>query len=159
MSYDLTRTLMTSLRAFRAVRAPLDAELRVPLWIWPTDVDWLGLGHVNNGWYLTLMDQGRLDHFLRTGLTERFRRHACRALVAETQVRYRREVRAFDRCALITQLVRWDERRIHYVQRIERGGELCVRAEVAMALRGADRTLRPVEVLGKSAETPTVSAA
>jgi acyl-CoA thioesterase FadM len=147
MSYDLTRTLMTSLRGVLAARAELTAELRIPLLIWPTDVDWLGLGHVNNGWYLTMMDQGRLDHFLRTGLGARFRRHRCRALVAETSVRYRREVRSWDRCTLVTQLAGWDERRLHYVQRIERGAELCVRAEVAMALRGADRTLRPADVL------------
>jgi acyl-CoA thioesterase FadM len=147
MSYDLARTLMTSLRGLAAARAGLGDELRLPLFIWPNDVDWLGFGHVNNGWLLTLMDQGRLDHFLRTGLGAGFRARRCRALVAETQVRYRREVRSFDRCTLVTQLVGWDERRLRYEQRLERSGELCVRAEVAMALVGVEGTLSPAELL------------
>ncbi len=73
----------------------------------PTDLD-LSM-HMNNGRYLTLMDLGRLDYLARTGLWRAVRRNHWTPIASAITVRYRRELRPFDRVRLDTRLVCWAE--------------------------------------------------
>jgi len=73
----------------------------------PSDLD-LSL-HMNNGRYLTIMDLGRLDYLARTGLWRAVRRHRWTPIASAISIRYRRELRPFDRYRLETRLVYWAE--------------------------------------------------
>jgi acyl-CoA thioesterase FadM len=75
--------------------------------VWPSDLD-LSL-HMNNGRYLTVMDLGRLDFLVRTGLWRAVRRHRWTPIASSIVIRYRRELRPFDRFRLETRLVCWAE--------------------------------------------------
>lgn len=75
--------------------------------VWPGDLD-LSL-HMNNGRYLTIMDLGRLDFLVRTGLWRAVRKYGWTPIASSIVIRYRRELRPFDRFRLETRLVCWAE--------------------------------------------------
>lgn len=75
--------------------------------VWPTDLD-LSL-HMNNGRYLTLMDMGRIDFLVRTGLWNAVTRHRWTPIASSIVIRYRRELRPFDLFRLETRLASWAE--------------------------------------------------
>ena len=64
--------------------------------------------HVNNGKYLSLMDLGRLDLMLGGGLMRAILRHRWTPIASNVLIRYRREIRLFQRFRLETRLLTWD---------------------------------------------------
>ncbi len=74
--------------------------------VWPHDLD-LSL-HMNNGRYLTLMDLGRLDIMLGSGLWRAVLRHKWTPIASAITIRYRRELRPFQKFRLETRLISWD---------------------------------------------------
>src|SRR5262245_34092258 len=81
----------TSVRTFRA---------------WPLDID-TSL-HLNNGRYLTLMDLGRLDFMVASGLWRVVLRQRWTPIASAITIRFRREIRLFQRFRIETRLVAWD---------------------------------------------------
>jgi acyl-CoA thioesterase FadM len=79
----------------------------LPFRVWPTDLD-LSL-HMNNGRYLTLMDLGRLDFMVRTGLWRPLLKHRWTPIANGIAIRFRRELRIFDRVQLETRLLAWSD--------------------------------------------------
>ena len=73
----------------------------------PTDLD-ISL-HMNNGRYLTLMDLGRIDFLVRTGLWKAVRNNNWTPIASAVAIRYRRELRPFAPFRLDTRLVSWAE--------------------------------------------------
>lgn len=80
---------------------------RLTFRVWPLDLD-LSL-HMNNGRYLTLMDLGRLDFVVRSGLWRPIRRHGWTPIASSIVIRYRRELMPFARFRLETRLISWAE--------------------------------------------------
>lgn len=75
--------------------------------VWPTDLDLSA--HMNNGRYWTLMDLGRFDLMLRSGLWKAVRRHRWMPVVTAAKIRFRREMRLFRPFRLETRIVAWAE--------------------------------------------------
>ncbi len=73
---------------------------------WPSDLD--PSVHVNNGKYLSLMDLGRLDLMVCAGLWRAILRHRWTPIASNVLIRYRREIRPFQRFRLETRLLTWD---------------------------------------------------
>lgn len=140
----LLRAAVTSTTSLFRPPASLLEDVHLPFHPWPFDLDWNG--HVNNGRYLTLMDHGRLDHGMRTGVLPLLFRGRCNPVVAGASIQFYREVRPFVRCTLVTRIRGWDERRVHYSQRIEVGGRVYAKAKVQIALRSRGRTVSPIEL-------------
>ena len=98
----------------------------VSLIVLPNDLDIYG--HMNNGRYLTIMDLGRLDLFLRGGLVQAIKGARWNPVLSAAKVRYRRELRLWQKFRLETRIVYWAqttfvvEHRI--VTRIEGGREV-----------------------------------
>ncbi len=61
--------------------------------VWPHDLD-TSL-HLNNGRYWTLMDLGRTDLMIRSGLWRPVLRNGWTPVVSAGQIRFRRELRPF----------------------------------------------------------------
>jgi acyl-CoA thioesterase FadM len=74
--------------------------------VWPHDLD-IAL-HMNNGRYLTLMDLGRLDVMVRSGLWREVLRHKWTPIASAITVRFQRELRLFQKFRLETRLLCWD---------------------------------------------------
>jgi acyl-CoA thioesterase FadM len=102
------RLLWIVLTAWRrpVLKEPHDPSI-LKFRVMPHDLD-LSL-HMNNGRYLTLMDLGRIDFMLRTGLWRAVRRHKWTPIASSIIIRYRRELRAFTPFRLETRLVSWAE--------------------------------------------------
>ncbi|MFA5955937.1 thioesterase family protein [Hyphomicrobium sp.] len=73
--------------------------------VWPHDLD-LSV-HMNNGRYLTLMDLGRLDVLVRSGLWRQVLRHHWTPIASAITIRFQRELRPFQKFQLETRLLCW----------------------------------------------------
>jgi acyl-CoA thioesterase FadM len=90
---------------FRArLAAPFDVS-RLRMFVWPNDLD-TNL-HMNNGRYLTVMDIGRLDLMVRMGLLRPARKNGWIPVLSAAKVRFRRELRLFQRYTLESRIIWW----------------------------------------------------
>ncbi|KPL13359.1 MAG: hypothetical protein AMS26_14785 [Bacteroides sp. SM23_62] len=79
---------------------------------------------LNNGRHLTLMDLGRLDLAMRTGLMRTVRKQKWGLVVAGASVRYRHRLKAFKRFQLHTRIVAIDARWFYFHQSTIRKGNI-----------------------------------
>ena len=80
---------------------------RLPFRVWPHDLD-TSL-HMNNGRYWTLMDHGRADIMIRSGLWRAVLRRGWVPVVSAGQIRFRREMKLFQAFTLETRILTWSE--------------------------------------------------
>ncbi|WP_165831930.1 thioesterase family protein [Aliidiomarina sp. B3213] len=66
--------------------------------------------HVNNGRYLTFADLGRMDWFIRTGCFQAARKEKCMPVIGDVTARFIRQLKAFDRFYVETELLGWSEK-------------------------------------------------
>ena len=90
---------------FRARLNPVSDVSRLTFRVWPHDLD-TSL-HLNNGRYWTLMDHGRADIMIRSGLWRSVLRNGWVPVVGAGQIRFRRELRPFQAFRLETRIVTW----------------------------------------------------
>ncbi len=82
------RLLWLVVSAFRRPRLdPVDDVSRLSFRVWPHDLD-TSL-HMNNGRYWTLMDQGRADVMIRSGLWRTIAREGWVPVVSAAEIRFR----------------------------------------------------------------------
>ena len=74
----------------------------------PSDLDLLG--HMNNGKYLSLLDVGRMDLLLRSGVWPKLRAKGWYPVVAGQTITYRRSLKLGQRFDLLTRVVGFDDR-------------------------------------------------
>lgn len=90
----------------RPALEPLKGVSRLTFRVCPTDLD--TSAHLNNGRYLTLMDIGRLDLMVRSGLWRAVLRHRWTPVASAIKIRFRREIRLFQRFEIASRIVAWD---------------------------------------------------
>lgn len=88
---------------------------RLTLWVLPNDLD-TNL-HMNNGRYLTIMDLGRFDLILRTGLLRLMVKQRSVPILAAATIRYRLPLDPFQKYHLDTRVVCWDDKWMFIEQR------------------------------------------
>lgn len=113
--------------------------------VWPNDLD-VNL-HMNNGRYLTIMDLGRIDLTVRTGIFGAMIRRRWSPVVGTVTIRFRKSLLPFRSYRLITRVVCWDDKWTYMEQRFERKGEVVATAFVKALFRARKRTLRSRELL------------
>jgi len=123
---------------------PLDAS-RIELRCWPDDLDLNG--HMNNGRYLSLMDLGRTDLVIRTGLGRLALQRRWRPIVGAAAIRFRRELRLAQRFTLETRFAAWDDKWVYIEQRFLVGAKLHAHAQVRGLFRGPHGNVSPAELL------------
>ncbi|MBM4378314.1 MAG: thioesterase family protein [Deltaproteobacteria bacterium] len=144
LSY-LTRISLTAARSSLAPRTGVLEELRLSMRVWPTDLD--TYGHVNNGVYLTLMDHGRLQHWVRTGLFGQSLKRRWIPVLGASTVRYHRELKLLQRFELVTALRHWDDKWFFFEQRFERGGHVHAVGYVMGVVKHGRTTISPGQML------------
>jgi acyl-CoA thioesterase FadM len=112
--------------------------------VWLTDLDYNI--HMNNARYLAVMDLGRFDHVLRTGLMRLFISRRWQPLLGAVSVRFRRALGPFEAFTVHTRFVGWDERRAYYEQWIEAGGSVVCHAITWVAARSRGGRVDPAEI-------------
>jgi acyl-CoA thioesterase FadM len=132
---------------------------RLPMRARWTDLD--QLRHVNNGVFLSMMDLGRVDLLVRTGVWKKLMDAAYYPVVAAQTITYRKSLRWRQRFVLETRLAGFHDKSIFIEQRFVVDGEVFARAfvkarflkrsggtvsvEELNSLAGEDLTLFPVE--------------
>lgn len=156
---------------FRLIRIVIAALLRprldlldtsaVEMRVWPNDLD-LNL-HMNNGRYFTLMDLGRIDLMIRTGVARWMWRQKWTPVVGSETMRFKRALKPLQPYRLKTRVLCWDERWVFLEQRFETvGGELVALGIVKAVLTAQRRTMRPKEalkIMGMLRRSPAMSPA
>ena len=128
--------------------------------VWPNDLD--PNRHLNNGRYLTLMDLGRFDLTLHSGLMREIIRRRWMPVLGDATITFQRPLKLFQRFTLTTTIVGWDEKWLYMEQTFERNGKRAATAMVKGLLRGADRNVPTAEVLaavGVTVASPPLPAA
>lgn len=92
---------------FKARLALPQEASRLTFRVWFHDLD--PFRHMNNGRYLTIMDLGRTDLMVRSGLARAAMRHKWTPIASAVVIRFRREMRLFQKFALETRILWWDE--------------------------------------------------
>lgn len=131
-------------RLFRP-RLSLLEPSRLRFTVGPHDLD--TNRHMNNGRYWTMMDLGRFDLILRTGLGPIVFRRRWNPLVVSGTIRFRRSLRFLDRFTLVTSVQCWDEKHIFLEQRFERGDDLVAVGVVKTLFREGRVSITPTQVL------------
>ncbi len=80
--------------------------------------------HMNNGRYLTIMDLGRFDLVLRSGILKYMMKQKSMPVLAAAQVRWRLSLEPFQKYTLETRVLCWDDKWVYMEQRfVIRGGK------------------------------------
>jgi acyl-CoA thioesterase FadM len=119
--------------------------VRTPFRVMPTDLD--VLWHMNNGIYLSLLDLGRTDLVLRSGLAGPVRKRKWYPVVTAESIRFRRSLNLFQRFHVETRVLGWDDRSIYLDQRFLRGAEVVASALIAGRFLGPEGSIPPRAVL------------
>jgi acyl-CoA thioesterase FadM len=116
----LLRVLFVFVSAlFKPKIADILSPARLCLRVLPNDLDFNM--HMNNGRYLTIMDLGRLDLILRSGLLKMMLRQKSVPILAAATIRYRLSLDPFQQFTLQTQILGWDEKWFYIEQRFLMG--------------------------------------
>ncbi len=113
--------------------APLGTS-KLRFTVLPNDLD--PYGHMNNGRYLTLMDLGRIDVMLKTGLWHTMKERGWNPLVGSSYMIHRRPLLPFQRFTLLSRVATWDDKWLYMEHRFERDGVLYAFGFVRALLRG-----------------------
>jgi acyl-CoA thioesterase FadM len=97
--------LLISAGRRQPLRLPNDASV-LSFRVWPHDMDLSA--HMNNGRYLTLMDLGRVDVMLGSGLWREVWKNRWTPIASAISISFRREMRLLQKFRLETRLVCWD---------------------------------------------------
>ena len=138
-------------------RLDLADESRLHFRVWPTDLD-VNV-HMNNARYLAVMDLGRVDIILRSGLGRLALRRRLQPVIAGALVRFRRPLIPFERFTLRTRVIGWDAKWLFMEHRLERRGELVCRAVVKGLFLGRDGGVPPdrlADFLGHAEPSPVL---
>jgi acyl-CoA thioesterase FadM len=147
------RLLVVLLRAALRTRAGALDATSIPFRVLLTDLD-TNL-HMNNGRYLTLMDLGRMDLTVRTGLWRVMVQHRWLPVVAAANVRFRRELRLGASATLHTRLLGWDDRWFWLEHRIEHEGRIAAVALLRAVFLQGRASVPPSEVARALGLDPT----
>lgn len=130
---------------FRTRIAPLD-ESRVRFTVLPNDCD-LNF-HLNAGRYFSFMDIARIELLARMRVLRPVIKRGWRPIVGGGVVRYRRSIQPFERFAIRSRVLGWDEKWFYIEHILERGdGSLAAIGTVRTLLRGDGRNVEPRELM------------
>jgi acyl-CoA thioesterase FadM len=113
----LFRLILQLFRSRFRPRQGLTEVASLRMRVLPTDLD-INL-HLTNSRYLALMDLGRIELMLRSGLFKEVLRRRWLPVVSIASIRFRREINPFQRFWLHTRVLGWDEKWFYMEQRFE----------------------------------------
>jgi len=154
----ILRALKVLLMALWRPRLGFWETSRIALRCWPNDLD--PYLHMNNGRYLTVMDLGRSDWFLRSGMIRLCLKRRWRPVVGSAAVRFLRPLPPLARFELHTRVLGWEHGALIIEQHFRRGGHLLAKAVVKIVITSRHQRVEPAELAAvlKAGEAPPLPA-
>jgi len=143
----LFRSLWATVAAFLRDRMTIDQTSLLRRRVWPNDLD-INI-HMNNSRYLAVMDLGRFDWVIRTGVWRLMSRESMAPIIGGAMVRFRRSLVPFERFELRTRLLGWDERWIYLEHTITGKKGLACIAVVRSGFTKSGKLVPPAELAVK----------
>lgn len=126
---------------------------RTPFRVTPGDLD--QLGHMNNGRYLTILDLGRMDLMLNSGLWGQCMERGWYPVVAAQTISYRKSLHPGERFDVVSELLGIEERWVYMQQTFCIGDDVHAHAIVkARFLRRAGGGVSAEELLEVAGPAP-----
>lgn len=140
---------------FRVITTLLGSRLRPDLQMGETgilklragffDID--TFGEVNNGRQLTLMDLGRYDMAVRTGLMKVVRKKKWGLVIGGSSVRYRRRIPFLKHYELHSKVIGHDSRWFYFLQEMWRADSICSSALIKAGVSSKGGLIPATDVL------------
>lgn len=146
------RTLWILIASRRRSKVSIWDSASLPLRVQLTDID-IAM-HVNNGMYLSLMDLGRFDLMIRSGVWKVMRRRGWGPVVNAETITFRKSLQLGQRYTIETRILGFDERAIFFEQRMVHGGEVYARAYIATRLLGSKGPVSNEEIFEAMGNPP-----
>lgn len=143
--------------AFRKPAVGMLEETRIRLRVLPNDLD--TNMHMNNGRYLTIMDLGRIDLTVRSGLWRAMRDNRWYPVVGSAKMEFRRPLDPFQAYELATRVLGWDGKWVYMEQRFMVGETMHARGRIkALFLKGREKvsSAELARALGHDEPSPAV---
>lgn len=118
----LFRTLLLMRTARRRSALGIHDVAVTPFRVLPTDIDILR--HMNNGVYLSIMDLGRMDLLVRSGVWAAFQRLGFYPVVASETITFRKSLQPWQRFDVETRIAGYDAKSVYIEQRFVVDGEI-----------------------------------
>jgi acyl-CoA thioesterase FadM len=109
------RTIIHLILSHRAPRIDPHGVGSIRLRVLPTDID--VLGHMNNGVYPSLMDLGRIDVMIRSGVWKKMRAHGFYPVMANETITFRKSLPLWQRFEIESRIVGYDHKAVYVEQR------------------------------------------
>ncbi|AJT42072.1 acyl-CoA thioesterase [Psychromicrobium lacuslunae] len=146
------RTLFHLFLAARRSALSLWGHSSVKMRAWPTDIDIAG--HINNGMYFSLMDLGRFDLMIRSGMWQKVRDRGWTPVMSAETISFRKSLKLWQRYTMESRVIGFDERAMYFEQCMVVDGEIYARAFMAMRLVGRGRPVTNQELFEVIGEPP-----
>lgn len=104
----------------------------MPLRVLPTEID-INF-HVNNGMYLMMMDLGRFDALVRSGIWRTIRARRWTGVISDETISFRKSLKLGQRYSVESKIIGFDERAVYFEHRIVSQGDVYARGIVATRL-------------------------
>lgn len=140
-----TRMLLHLARSRRRPMQGIWDSSSLPLRVHPTEIDIFM--HVNNGKYLSIMDLGRLDMMVRSGVWKTIRAKGWSGVVSAETISFRKSLKLGQHYSLETRISGIDDRAVYFEHRIVVDGEIYARAFVATLLISENGTVTRDELI------------
>ncbi|MBN1829538.1 MAG: thioesterase family protein [Deltaproteobacteria bacterium] len=148
--YPYFRMLAMLIKAHGGPLISMRDETELKLRVWPSDIDFYP--ELNNGRHLTIMDLGRIDLVVRSGLFRILREKKWGLSVGGASVRYRHRLQAFRNFTLRTRILGLDERWFYFHQKTERGERTHSAALIRAGITSPDGLVPVSDVLRAAGE-------
>jgi len=142
------RVLAVIIRTFFRPRLAFDGPSELPFRVWPHDLD-INI-HMNNARYMALMDLGRLDLIVRSGLWRTVFSEGWQPVIAAALVRFKKPLKPFQPFTLTSQVLGWDERWIYIEHVIKADQAVACHAVVRGAFIRQGAVIPPQEVVDRA---------
>jgi acyl-CoA thioesterase FadM len=136
--------LVMLLSRFRRRIGPLD-EATVRFTVLPNDCD-LNV-HLNAGRFISFMDVARVELLGRMRMFRPILRRGWRPINGGMTIRYRRSLLPFQRFAVRSRILGWDEKWLYFQHIVERNGQLCAIGQGRGLFRGPGGNVPMAELL------------
>ncbi|WP_412777800.1 acyl-CoA thioesterase [Thalassospira lucentensis] len=139
--FRLIRVLILSL--VRSRLDPLDPSV-LHFRAWPFDLD-INV-HMTNSRYFALMDLGRTELILRNGIAKQMFKRKWQPVVSGSTMRFKRAIKPFQKFAVETQALYWDDKGFYLEQRFVANGKTLALGVVKAVFVGPEGIIRPEEI-------------